>query len=204
MNATHDDEQYLYDAVLTRVNAAAGVLTFNVDDANHRVSYPQVTTWAIGTVGRLRPSTDPRGFAFHSYVDQRLRRAPELDDPSQQHWGWRIGERRFFVRSGLLPGQNGEVVRRDTEQLVLDLPREYLNYCGDRGLTPAAVLRAFIADLCELFNWKASPREDGYSTNGSEERLFAEAYFQSCFGWMDDPEYQRGLQQRGNGGIHDT
>jgi hypothetical protein len=200
MNTTHDDEHYLYDAVLTRINADAGVLTFTVGASNHRVVYPHVTTWTVGTVGRLRLSTDPRGFAFHSYVDQRLRRVPGLDDLAQQQWGWRIGERRFRVRSGLLPGQNGEVVRRDTEPLVLDLPREYLTYCADRGLKPATVLRAFIADLCELFDWNACPREDDYSTNGSDERLYAEAYFQRCFGWVDDPEYRKSLKHPGNGG----
>jgi hypothetical protein len=204
MNSLHENEHYLYDAVLTRIDADAGVLIFTVADTNHCVTYPHVTTWSVGTVGCLRLSTDAHDFAFHSYVDQRLRRAPQLDDVRQQQWGWRIGEDGFRVRSGILPGQNGAVVRRDTQRLVLELPREYLNYCSERGLQPATVLRAFIADLCELFNWVACPREDNYSTNGSDERLYADAYFQRCFGWVDDPEYRKSLQRPRHGGRHDT
>jgi len=200
MNTTPKDDQYLYDAVLSRIDAEAGVLTFTVAAAEHAVNYRPVATWTVGTVGRLRLSTDPRGFAFHAYVDQRLRRDPGLDDVRRQQWGWRIDERHFCVRSGVLPGQNGDVVRRDTQRLVLHLPREYLNYCADRGLKPATVLRAFIADLCELFDWNACPREDEYSTNGSDERLYAEAYFQRCFGWVDDPEYRKSLRAQGQRG----
>jgi hypothetical protein len=204
MNTIHDDEHYLYDAVLTRIDAEAGVLIFTVADSNHCVTYPHVTTWTVGTVGRLRLNTDSHGFAFHSYVDQRLRRGAGLDDLPRQQWGWRIGERRFRVRAGILPGQDGRVVRQHTTRVELHLPQEFIHYCAVRGLTPTSVLRAFIADLCELFNWVNCPREDDYSTNGSDERLYAEAYFQRCFGWVDDPEYRKSLQHKSNGGSRDT
>jgi hypothetical protein len=200
MNTSYEAEHYLYDAVLTRIDTEARALIFTVAQSNHVVTYSYLTGWPVGTIGRLRLSTDAHRFTFHSYPDQRLRRDPALDDLPRQQWGWRIDECHFRVRSGVLPGRNGAVVRRDTEQLVLDLPREYLNYCAVRGLQPASVLRAFVADLCRLFNWINCPREDDYSTNGSDERLYAEAYFQRCFGWVDDPEYRKSLHDEGNGG----
>jgi hypothetical protein len=44
-------------------------------------------------------------------------------------------------------------------------------------VTPEIVLRGFIADLCGIINWHASPREDGYSSNGSDERRMAQDYY---------------------------
>jgi hypothetical protein len=203
MNKTQEKDPYLYDAVLTRIDAAAGVLTFAAVDVEHTVTYPHVVSWwTVGAVGRLRLSSDPNGFAFHTYVDQRLRRAPDLDDPKSHRWGWRIEERGFRVRAGLLPGQDGGVVRLDTTRLVLPLPREFIEYCTERGLKPASVLRAFVADLCGIMNWCVCPREDGYSSNGSDERLYAETYFQRCFGWVDDPEYRKTLKVSRKGRKH--
>jgi hypothetical protein len=186
---THTDG-YLYDAVLTQVDAARGTLIFTVADTTHRLSTPHITYFTAGAIGRLRLPTERQPFAFHIYADQRLRRAPELDEPSKQRCGWKIGDRRFTVQSGLLPGRNGNVVPRDTQPLTLDLPREFLDFCEVRGLTPSAVLLAFIADLCALQSLFVCPREDGYSSNGSDERNFAESYFQRTFGWVDDPEHR--------------
>jgi len=43
------------------------------------------------------------------------------------------------------------------------------------------VLRAYVADLCELFNRVRCPREDGYSSNGSDERMYAQMHFHRTF-----------------------
>jgi hypothetical protein len=168
----------------------------------HRVSSPHISYFSPGAVGRLRLPTEQEPFAFHVYADQRLRRAPELDDPREQRWGWRIGERRFGVRSGLLPGRNGLVVRRDTEALTLDLPREFLIFCEIRGLKPDMVLRTFVGDLCELSSLFECPREDGYSSSGSDEREFAKGYFQRAFGWVDDPDYRAKVRAAKRGRKH--
>jgi hypothetical protein len=47
------------------------------------------------------------------------------------------------------------------------------------------VLRGFVADLCDLQNPVARPREDGYSSNGSDERLLAQAYFERAYKWRE-------------------
>jgi hypothetical protein len=63
-------------------------------------------------------------------------------------------------------------------RLTLDLPPEFIALCEADGVTPEIVLRGFIADLCGLMNWQANPRADGYSSNGSDERHMAQAYYE--------------------------
>jgi hypothetical protein len=179
--------EFVYDAVLTRIDHPAGILVFTVADADLTVTPSTTTHWRVGTVGRLRLNTHPHRFTFHQYADSRLRREPTLDDASTQQWGWRLGEARIQVRAGVLPGRNGAVVRRDTELSNIELPREFIDFCALRGVAPVAVLRAFVADLCELFNWVHRPREDDYSTNGTDERMYAQIYFQRAFGWITVP-----------------
>ena len=45
-------------------------------------------------------------------------------------------------------------------------------------VTPEIVLRGFIADLTGIMNFVSSPRADGYSSNGSDERDMARAYYE--------------------------
>jgi hypothetical protein len=181
-----DGDGYLYDAIVTRVDAGHGTMLFTVGEATHRVKSPHVISFSQGAVGRLRLPTERDSFVFQTYADQRLRRAPELDDPREDRWGWRIGTRRFAVTSGLLPGYNGSVVPRDTETLALPLPREFLDYCHGRKLTPATVLRSFIGDLCVLSSPFERPREDGYTSSGSDACELANAYFKHAFDNGDD------------------
>lgn len=55
-------------------------------------------------------------------------------------------------------------------KVTLQLPNEFVSICEYHKVKPETVLRGFIADLCEL-------RTDEYSTNGSDERLMARAYY---------------------------
>lgn len=61
--------------------------------------------------------------------------------------------------------------------ITIDLPPEFIQLCKRDGVKPEVVLRGFIADLCGIMNWAHSPRADGYSSNGSDERDKAEAYY---------------------------
>jgi hypothetical protein len=67
-------------------------------------------------------------------------------------------------------------------KITLQLPPEFLALCRRDKATPEAVLRGFIADLCEIRNYVANPRADGYSSNGSDERLLANEYYNRV-GW---------------------
>lgn len=187
-------EGYLYDATLVQLDHARGILIFTVGESTHRITYPHVSSFSVGAIGRLRLAGEGQGFAFHVYPDQRLRRVPALDEPQNKRWGWQIGERQFTVQAGIVPGRAGKVIQRDTQSQPLDLPREFLDFCSIRGISSEAVLRGFIADLCGLMNVFVCPREDGYSSNGSDERQLALEYFQRAWGWVDDPEHRAALR----------
>jgi hypothetical protein len=192
---TDENDEYLYDAVLTAIDHPNRILVFRLARATHRVPatyrvpVTQTSYWTVGSVGRLRLPNQSHGFAFHQYCEERLRRAPDLDDLGKHQWGWRLGERQFTVEAGVLPGVNGAVLRKDTEPLTLELPREFLTFCAECGLQPSTVLRSFIADLCGLFNWTVCPREDHYSSSGSDERTKAKDYFRRAYGWVFYPAY---------------
>lgn len=63
-------------------------------------------------------------------------------------------------------------------RITLDLPAEFVELCKADDVTPEIVLRGFIADLAGIMNWVANPRADGYSSNGSDERMMAQAYYE--------------------------
>lgn len=64
------------------------------------------------------------------------------------------------------------------QRITLELPAEFVNLCAADGVTPDLVLRGFIADLAGIMNWASAPRADGYSSNGSDERMMAQAYYE--------------------------
>lgn len=59
------------------------------------------------------------------------------------------------------------------EKIELILPKRFLAECAENFVTPDTVIRGFVADLSCL-------SEDGYYTNGSDERMMADDYFQRC------------------------
>ncbi len=62
--------------------------------------------------------------------------------------------------------------------LKIELPEEFINLCSVNCTNPEEVLRGFIADVSQIMNWASDPREDGYSSNGSDERRLAWEYFE--------------------------
>jgi hypothetical protein len=63
-------------------------------------------------------------------------------------------------------------------RVTLNLPDEFVALCQADGVDPEFVLRGFIADLCGLISWQAEPRTDGYNSNGSDERMLAQQYYE--------------------------
>jgi hypothetical protein len=63
-------------------------------------------------------------------------------------------------------------------QLNIELPAEFIELCEADGVTPEIVPRGFIADLCGIHNYVSAPRQDGYSSNGSDERSMAQDYYE--------------------------
>lgn len=58
------------------------------------------------------------------------------------------------------------------------LPDEFVLLCARDNVTPEAVLRGFIGDLCQITNYVNNPRADGYNSNGSDERCMAMEYYE--------------------------
>lgn len=61
-------------------------------------------------------------------------------------------------------------------KIAVELPEEFLALCKSDNVDPNTVLRGFIADVSGIINW-GGKRQDGYSSNGSDEREMAYAYY---------------------------
>lgn len=179
-----DEKLALYDAVLTQIDEEAGVTVFAVAGTQHCLRSGSFAWWTPGTVGRLRLPSPEAPFGFYAYPDQRLRRVPAEDDPDHKRWAWQIAGRFLTCKAGIIPGKDGVVVPEDTQRVFLNVPREFIDLCRASQLLPETVLRGFIADLCQLMNWAYCPREDEYSSNGSDERRMAWLYFERAYGWL--------------------
>ena len=79
---------------------------------------------------------------------------------------------------------------RKENRIAIDLPPEFVALCAEDGVAPAVVLRGFIADLAQIINWASAPRDDGYSSNGSDERHYAMEYYErvAYARWFDKSE----------------
>ncbi|MCG7877237.1 MAG: hypothetical protein N0C90_13015 [Candidatus Thiodiazotropha endolucinida] len=62
-------------------------------------------------------------------------------------------------------------------KVTIELPDEFVDLCKDDETSAEDVLRGFIADLCGIMNYANNPRADGYSSNGSDERMMARDYY---------------------------
>lgn len=68
-----------------------------------------------------------------------------------------------------------------TTPLTIQIPPEFVALCADRKIEPSDVLRGLVADVCGLQNYVANPREDEYSSNGSDERMYAAQWFDRAY-----------------------
>jgi len=66
-----------------------------------------------------------------------------------------------------------------TDRLTLDLPEVFLQFCAENLISPALILEGFIGDLCYCTGEKG-PDGTLYATNGSDERMLAEQYYNRC------------------------
>lgn len=153
----------------------------------------------VGKFGCIRPA---RRFAhdapadscyFHSYIDQSLRRVPDLDSSDRtacddgrapEVVGWRCDARPHGFRApvGIIPGEAGRFVPDETVAVTLRVPPEFVRECHRVQTTPEELLRSFVGDLAGIQNFSACPRADGYGSNGSDERDYADAWLGRAHG----------------------
>lgn len=176
--------------------------TVKVPTSSFGTEFEQEHAGKIGVVMRAWHSDgqgERRLYHFNSYFDQSLRRAFELDifEPDQlsaPHFnanriGWRNSRHPdgFLAPAGLIPGADGEFIDDETEALTIPVPLEFVELCAEFKASPEEVLRGFIADAASLENFVVRPRADGYSSNGSDERMLAYDYLDRTYGmWRDD------------------
>lgn len=153
----------------------------------------------LGKFGYLvsaHPSGDevPAGACyFRDYIDQSLRRVPELDTANRsgardgrvsEFVGWCCDARPggFYAPVGIIPGEAGRFVPDGTVPVTLRVPPEFVRECRRVQMTPEELLRSFVGDLAGIQNFSASPRADGYGSNGSDEREYAGAWLRRAHG----------------------
>jgi hypothetical protein len=124
---------------------------------------------------------------FRDYIDQSLRRVPELDSSDRANSddgralevvGWRCDARPhgFRVPIGIIPGEAGRFVPDETVAVTLRIPPEFVRECRRVQMTPKELLCSFVGDLAGIQNFAAYPRADRYGSNGSDEREYAGAW----------------------------
>lgn len=175
----------LYDVRLRELDLAAPKSVFETSDGQQFV-FPQANDFhKLGSVGTLIHHPEKPGeFRFHAYLEQRLRRVPSAD--TADRFAWTInGADVLLVKSGVIPGKDGVFIAEDTLKVTLDVPSEFRNLCAERGLSVEVALRGLIADVCVLHDFIANPREDGFSSNGSDERRLAYEWFDRAYPYWD-------------------
>ncbi|WP_157896856.1 hypothetical protein [Acidovorax carolinensis] len=186
------NEQKFYDAKIKRLDFDAKVTVVEKADGEV-VEFPMVFTMHEEGARGVLTIQEGGNFLFWPYVEQRLRRWPEEDFPGDEakgyepFWCWRLegSDERIACKPEFVPGREGKFIEDNTEVVDLPVPDEFTALCASRGLTPEQVLRGFIADVCGLQNFSVMPREDGYSSNGSDERMYAEQWFERAYPKFD-------------------
>lgn len=173
-----------FDVTLSDATAAGPVL----DYFGRKLELPTfqpIGDWLqskIGKVGVVQYAPEGECWRFNEYLDQSMRRAFELDSADRIGWVNDSNPAGWTAPRGIIPGEEGRFIEDDTSPVTIDVPVEFFELCDHHVLTPEAVLRGFIADVCELMNYVREPRADGYSSNGSDERSMAADYFERAYG----------------------
>jgi len=130
---------------------------------------------------------------FRDYLDQSLRRVPELDDlrgtrfangkvPATVGWWCESKPTGFLAPAGLIPGENGQFIPDETIAVMVRVPPEFVRECRGVQRSPEEVLHGFIGDLAGISNYVSAPRADQFGSNGSDERMYAEQWLGRAYG----------------------
>ncbi len=186
----------IYDVQLVELDQAAQRMTVRLPGGTLR-EFAEAPAWLKpGQVGILRLPAGG-GFGFQPYAEQRLRRLQAKDYPADGEdahtvlWAWQLegaspdergsSKHPITTQAHFVPGKGGWFVEDCTEDVTIKMPAEFLELCESRGITPEQALQGFIADVCGLVNAVDHPREDGFSSNGSDERNMASDYFDRAY-----------------------
>lgn len=181
-------EQLFYDAKLLKISDGTATYSWQGQRLQRPASNLTQQQERVGQIGLLvvNEVSGETGF-FQPYLEQRLRRAMQYDLADM--WAWRLEGKEgiILVKSSVIPGIDGRVIIDETTPLLLAIPPEFTALCAEFKSDVEQVLRGFIADACGLQNHFKEPREDGYSSNGSDERTQAYDYLDRAYGILRGP-----------------
>lgn len=167
---------------------AAGWLA--VEYQGRRLPGVQVPPGAeVGAVGVTAWDTGASAWIFAPYLDDTLRRCPELDHGKRLGWTNARRPGGWTAPRGLLPGVDGAFVADETEKFSVRVPPEFGTVAARHGVHVAKLLRAFVADCCGIQPAPGVPRADGYQSTGQAAHSAALAYLTAAF---EQPKDQAG------------
>lgn len=153
-------------------------------------------TGLIGIVSQVRRKNNvghsrPRGYyRFDAYPDQTLRRAFELDDfdyfgenHNMNTIGWRneANPNGFLAARGIIPGAEGRFISDSTEPYTVNIPFDFVEIATRLKQDPVALLKNFMADVCQLHSTDKLPRADGMNSKGTEAEKKAREYLMMAY-----------------------
>lgn len=182
------NQQSIYDAQVVTLDQETQQATFMT--ASGSQTFKLATEfYQEGQYGVLTLTQGGGFLSFRAYVEQRLRRYPEGDFQGDEErgikpfWSWRLegSDDCINCQPHFVPGHGGKFIKDATTPVEIALPPEFMRICESIGLPPEQVLQGFVADLCGLMNYLSRPREDGLSSNGSDERMYARQWFDRAY-----------------------
>ena len=153
-------------------------------------------TGLIGIVSQVRRKNNvghsrPRGYyRFDASPDQTLRRAFELDDfdyfgenHNMNSIGWRneANPNGFLAARGIIPGAEGRFISDSTEPYTVNIPFDFVEIATRLKQDPVALLKNFMADVCQLHSTDKLPRADGMNSKGTEAEKKAREYLMMAY-----------------------
>lgn len=176
-----------YDACLTGIDDAGNLVLDYLGRSIELPTFEPAGAYLLKQVGQVGVVmyAEEGLWRFNAYLDQSLRRRPELDGTD---WlGWyneakkEVSPNGWTAPRGVVPGEDGAFIEDDTDPVEIQVPQEFFDLADEYGLTVEHVLKGFIADACSLTNYVREPRGDGYSSNGSDERMMAQEYLERAY-----------------------
>ena len=166
-----------------RSESPNAVVVFEADGERDYIDLIGDDFIAWGYNGKIEVSLIAECEVYKHYYDPELSRADLADLRFIERAGVKFYDQEDIDRILDKKGAERLAARENLRNLSMVLPDEFLQLCEEVGESPAAILVGFIADLCHL---RTSP----FITNGSDERMFAEQYFDRC-GYRTRMEWKR-------------
>lgn len=151
---------------------------------------------AVNKIGSIQLSSNGQGFYFECYLDQSLRRKPELDivapdmllnQPNKYSvntpsigWCNQNNPEGFLVPLGIIP-HHGRFTADNAKQVSIKVPQELEEICAEYGISSETLFNDLIDNICNFSNSVFSPRADFRSCQDNFLHQLAIAYVRAVY-----------------------